>query len=87
MMQTDINMVPLVADRFNDCKSAIRFLDAALVGVPTIASRVGDFVNVIAQDRTGIFCEGEYEWVERLGSLSRVIHFAGRLDSKHAMRP
>ncbi len=69
MVQTDINIVPLVADQFNECKSAIRFLDAAVVGVPTVASRVGDFVNVIAADRTGALAQGDDEWIETLSRL------------------
>lgn len=69
MAQTDINIVPLVPDRFNECKSAIRFLDAAAVGVPTVASRVGDFVNVIQADRTGVLAGSEEEWIERLSDL------------------
>ncbi len=69
MAQIDINIVPLLPDRFNECKSAIRFLDAAVVGVPTIASRVGDFANVIHADRTGVLADGEEEWIERLSDV------------------
>lgn len=69
MAQLDINLVPLVADRFNECKSAIRYLDAAVAGVPTVASKVGDFVNVVSAGRTGVLVTGKEEWIERLSDL------------------
>jgi len=66
----DINLVPLLQDSFNDCKSAIRFLDGAAVGVPTIASRIGDFVNVIDHGKTGLLADGEGSWLPHLERLA-----------------
>lgn len=66
----DINLVPLLQDRFNDCKSAIRFLDAAVVGVPTIASRTGDFVNIIDHGKTGLLADGDGSWLLHLEHLA-----------------
>jgi len=65
----DINIVPLLRDKFNDCKSAIRFLDAAVVGVPTVASRIGDFVNVVEDGVTGLLARGSNSWFEQINSL------------------
>ncbi len=41
--QMDINLAPLVDTIFNQAKSEIKWLEAALVAVPTIASNVGGF--------------------------------------------
>lgn len=66
----DLNLVPLVQDGFNDCKSAIRFLDAAVVGVPSIASNTGDFVNVIEHGKTGFIADGGESWLPLLECLA-----------------
>lgn len=65
----DINIVPLLHNGFNACKSAIRFLDAASVGVPTVASRVGDFVNVVEDAVTGFLAGDEKDWYRCLDML------------------
>ena len=65
----DINMVPLLQDRFNACKSAIRFLDAAMVETVTIASRTGDFVNVVEHGKTGLLADGKEAWLPLLRDL------------------
>jgi glycosyltransferase involved in cell wall biosynthesis len=69
MAAVDVNVVPLLDDAFNDCKSAIRFLDAAMVEVPTIASRTGDFVNVVRHGSTGLLAGGG-DWLALLRQLT-----------------
>jgi glycosyltransferase involved in cell wall biosynthesis len=61
--------VPLLLDRFNECKSAIRFLEASIVGVPTIASNVGDFKNVVISGENGILVQSSQEWEESIRQL------------------
>lgn len=65
----DLNLVPLVQDGFNHCKSAIRYLDSATVGVPTIAAKVGDFVNVMDDGKTGLLAASEDDWINHLSLL------------------
>jgi glycosyltransferase involved in cell wall biosynthesis len=64
LANADINLVPLVQDEFNDCKSAIRFLEASLLGKPTIASSIGDFKNIVFNGDNGYLAENETEWYE-----------------------
>lgn len=45
---TDLHLVLLSDDPFNRCKSAIRYLEAGAVGVPVIATPVGDLATVPA---------------------------------------
>ena len=58
----------MVSDDFNDCKSAIRYLEASLFEVPTIVSRIGDFVNVIDNNKNGILVD-RGEWYDRIKYL------------------
>jgi glycosyltransferase involved in cell wall biosynthesis len=65
----DINLVPLLKDEFNECKSAIRYLEASLLGIPTIVTAVGDFKNVVSHGETGFLVEEEGDWVVFLERL------------------
>ncbi len=58
----DLNIIPLVKDEFNDCKSAIRYLEASLFSVPTLVTHVGDFRNIINDKKDGFFVRENDEW-------------------------
>lgn len=65
----DINLAPLDGTIFNEAKSENKWIEASLVGVPTIASRVGAFDQVIESEKTGILCSGVEEWTNELLNL------------------
>jgi glycosyltransferase involved in cell wall biosynthesis len=65
----DVMLIPLHADRFNLCKSAIRYYEASALGIPTIASRTGDFCNVVENGRTGLLVGSPQEWEAALREL------------------
>lgn len=69
LSEVDIVAVPLLADAFNACKSAIRFLEAALLGKACVVSAVGDFLNVIEHGRTGYLAGGTEDWMFHLSAL------------------
>ncbi len=69
LARAQIVVVPLLVDRFNECKSAIRYFEASLLSVPTVASRVGQFREVITEGETGYLAEGETQWREALTAL------------------
>ncbi|MFP5257263.1 MAG: glycosyltransferase [Acidimicrobiia bacterium] len=59
----DINLAPLEpASRFNDAKSAIKWLEAALVATPTIASPSAPFVDVVGGGRYGWLADTPEAW-------------------------
>lgn len=66
--EMDINLAPLVDTVFNRAKSEIKWLEAALVGVPTIASNLGSFAQMISEEETGILAS-DTEWYEKLKEL------------------
>lgn len=65
----DISIIPLVQDNFNECKSAIRYLESSLVRVPTIVSSTGDFINIISSDNVGRIASNPEEWLSNLEEL------------------
>lgn len=64
----DIGLAPLINEVFNQGKSHIKFMEYAMVGVPTIASPVYPYkepiqgVPVIEHGKTGLFANCHEEW-------------------------
>lgn len=63
--EVDINLAPLVNTTFNNAKSEIKWIEASLVKVVTVASNVGAFKEMIQTNITGILVEDNY-WYETL---------------------
>ncbi len=62
----DINIAPLQDTIFNEAKSENKWVEAALVKVPTIASDVGAFAKMIDSGHTGLLCSSTDEWCDAL---------------------
>lgn len=70
LRDVDICLAPLTADsHFNEAKSAIKWLEAALVETPTVASPSQPFVEAIRPEQTGMIAAKEDEWVDALTAL------------------
>ena len=68
--QVDINLAPLEDTIFNRSKSEIKWIEAALVHVPTVASCVGAFEEMILPMETGVLCDNtEQSWFESLQKI------------------
>lgn len=65
----DINLAPLEESIFNEAKSENKWVEAALVRVPTIASDVGAFHRMITSGENGILCKTEQDWENALIAL------------------
>ena len=63
-----IVIIPLVKNNFNECKSAIRYLEAGLLKKPTLASNVGEFREAIESGVNGILCN-EQDWSHSLETI------------------
>ncbi|MCE9616376.1 MAG: glycosyltransferase [Lentisphaerae bacterium] len=68
----DINLAPLeMGIPFCEAKSAIKFTEAAVVGVPTVASRTAGYAAAMRDGETGFLADGPDAWAERLDQLVR----------------
>jgi glycosyltransferase involved in cell wall biosynthesis len=66
----DINLAPLEPDNiFCAAKSELKYFEAALAGVPSIASPVGRLGRAIEPGRTGLLAADEAEWYAALRQL------------------
>ena len=66
----DINLAPLeTANPFCDAKSEIKYTEAAVVGVPTVASRTRAFEFAIHDGATGFLAGNTDEWIAKLEEL------------------
>ena len=65
----DINIAPLADTRFNRCKSGIKFYEAAALGVPTLAQRVGPYAEEIVDGENGLLFSQPQEFTEKLERL------------------
>lgn len=65
----DINLAPLTDTIFNRAKSEIKWLEAALVKVPTVASGIGAFAEMVENGKTGLLCRSAEEWERALRAL------------------
>lgn len=67
--QCDINLVPLMDSVFNNAKSENKWVEAALVKVPTVASNIGPFAIYVEDGVTGVLCDKQADWEEAIGRL------------------
>ena len=66
--EVDINLAPLVDSIFNRAKSEIKWIEAALVKVPTVASKIGAFSDAVVDGETGLLAADD-EWFDKLEAL------------------
>jgi glycosyltransferase involved in cell wall biosynthesis len=70
ILTSDINLAPLELDNpFCQGKSALKYWEAGLVGVPTIASPTEDFVRCIENEKNGFLAISTEEWMEYINLL------------------
>ena len=68
MSEVDVNIAPLVINDFTNCKSELKFFEAAVVETTTIASPTYAFKNAITDGKNG-FLAKPGEWYEKINCL------------------
>ena len=67
----DVNMIPLQSgSAFCDAKSPLKYFEAALVGVPSIAVKNPVYTELIQHGENGLLAHSEDEWLVNLEMLS-----------------
>lgn len=68
--RADINLAPLeVGNPFCESKSELKFFEAGIVGVPTVAAATRTFQEAIRDGEDGFVATTPEEWAEKLGKL------------------
>ena len=69
LARLDVCIAPLADNAFNRGKSDIKYLEAAAVEVPVVASPVGQLGESIRHGINGLLADGTAGWADALGSL------------------
>ncbi len=70
MAQADINLAPLeLGNPYSEVKSELKWFEAAVLGLPTIASATSAFSEVIRSGENGFLARTEAEWYDTLEHL------------------
>ena len=64
-----INIAPLEKTLFNDAKSNIKFLEASIFKLPTIASNVAEYRTIINEGENGFVASNTKEWIAAFETL------------------
>jgi glycosyltransferase involved in cell wall biosynthesis len=67
---SDISIAPLEPTLFNDAKSNIKFLEAAILGVASVCSPAANFVDLVRDGETGLLAAGDEAWFTALDRLA-----------------
>ncbi|MBR0270960.1 MAG: glycosyltransferase [Methanobrevibacter sp.] len=65
----DIALVPLENSSFNQCKSELKFIELAVLGIPGVFSNMCVYNNVVKDGFDGFLANDEDEWVEKIENL------------------
>lgn len=66
--QVDVNIAPLVINTFTECKSELKYFEAAIVETVTCASPTGIFKECIISGENGFLCK-QGEWFDTIEAL------------------
>ncbi|CDG38615.1 MULTISPECIES: glycosyltransferase [Asaia] len=70
LSKADIAIAPLEETLFNDCKSNIKFLEAAILSLPSICSPTDTYKRVIRTGENGVLARSAEEWRDALLTLA-----------------
>ncbi len=72
MSLVEINMVPLLDNGFTNCKSELKYFEAAAVGTLSVATPIHTYANAIHDGRNG-WLSNSIEWVDKLGAAVEAV--------------
>ncbi|MBC7801777.1 MAG: glycosyltransferase, partial [Gemmatimonadaceae bacterium] len=66
----DIAIAPLEDTVFNDAKSNIKFIEASMLGLPSVCSPRANFRSVVTDGQDGFLADTDAEWLDALVRLA-----------------
>ncbi|MEM5518913.1 glycosyltransferase [Henriciella sp. AS95] len=69
LSEADINVAVLKKSLLTDCKSEIKWLEAAMLGIPSVVSGTATMAEIITDGENGMIANTRDEWVARLLTL------------------
>ena len=69
LSRCDISLAPLEPGLFNDAKSNIKFLEASVLGLPSVCSPRTEFTTAIRDGENGFLAGCEEDWHQKLTAL------------------
>jgi glycosyltransferase involved in cell wall biosynthesis len=82
----DIAITPLENTIFNDAKSNIKLIEAAVVGLPSVCSPRCEFRAAVEHGVDGFLAETDAEWFDALRALAGDTMLRARIDSASSAR-
>jgi glycosyltransferase involved in cell wall biosynthesis len=70
--EVEINIAPLQNNLFTNCKSELKYFEAAIAGTITIATPTGPFARAIVDGENG-FLATAFEWEDKLRAACAVV--------------
>ncbi len=67
--EVDINLAPLEMTDFCQSKSELKFFEAGIIGIPTVAIENQTFSEAITSGKNGLLADGVGDWVNSLEKL------------------
>lgn len=67
--QYDIALMPLTNTFFNECKSNIKYIEASILNIPSVASNIYEFHHAIEDGENGFLASTEEEWYTKIRQL------------------
>ncbi|GGX46658.1 hypothetical protein GCM10007385_12820 [Tateyamaria omphalii] len=77
----DINVVPLEKSTFTDCKSEIKWLEASLLGVPSVLAATDAYTRCVDDGATGLLVKNE-DYVTPISRLCQVATDRARIGNE-----
>ena len=71
--EVELNIVPLQKNAFTDCKSELKYFEAAAVGVVTIASPTIPLAQAISDGING-YISAAHEWEKKISDVIETLH-------------
>lgn len=79
--QVDVNIVPLVNNAFTNCKSELKFFEAAAVDTVTVATPTYTYKHSIREGDTGFLCE-QGQWYNTILNLYKNPELSAQIAKK-----